>query len=183
MPLPFLALCSIIRFIEQSGRLQRIVKSLDKDLEITCIARWAMESTPEDNAYGLVFENVKNYNVPVAVNLYAPYATYSAALRIPPETLLERWATALGRPQKPVSVESGPVQAVVETGVQASLLTIPAPVWTPGRDAGPYLSAANVITKDPDTGVQNMGSYRVQVHDAKPAGLLFASKRQHGAMH
>src|SRR2546422_6510930 len=128
-----------------------------------------MESTPEDNAYGLVFENVKNYNVPVAVNLYAPYATYSAALRIPPETLLERWATALGRPQKPVSVESGPVQAVVENGVQASLLTIPAPVLTPGRDAGPYLSAANVITKDPDTRVPEVGKYQVQGSEEKQA--------------
>src|SRR5205807_512383 len=73
--------------------------------------------------------------------------------------------------------------AVVETGVEASLLTIPAPVWTPGRDAAPYLSAANVITRDPDTGVQNMGSYRVQVHDEKHAGLFFGSKMQHGAMH
>ncbi len=182
-PPPFLDLGSFLSFLEQSGRLKRVVKPVDKDWEITCIARWAMESTPEDNAYGLLFENVKNYNVPVAVNLYAPYATYSAALRIPPETLLERWAMALGQPRKPVSVESGPVQEVVETGAEASLLTIPAPVWTPGRDAGPYLSAANVITRDPDTGVQNMGSYRVQVHDEKHAGLFFGSKMQHGAMH
>jgi len=86
-PPPFLDLGSFLSFLEQSGRLKRVVKPVDKDWEITCIARWAMESTPEDNAYGLVFENVKNYNVPVAVNLYAPYATYSAALRIPPETL------------------------------------------------------------------------------------------------
>src|SRR2546428_13246461 len=101
-----------------------------------------MESTPEDNAYGLVFENVKNYNVPVAVNLYAPYATYSAALGIPPETLLERWATALGRPRKPVSVESGPVQAVGGNGGGSKPLAIPAPGWTPGRGVGPYRSAA-----------------------------------------
>src|SRR2546428_12916521 len=100
-----------------------------------------MESTPEDNAYGLVFENVKNYNVPVAVNLYAPYATYSAALGIPPETLLERWATALGRPRKPVSVESGPVQAVVGNRGEDQLLTVPAPGLTPGGGGGPVPSA------------------------------------------
>jgi len=39
-------------------------------------------------------------------------------------------------------------------GSDANLFSIPAPVWTPGRDGGPYLSAASVITKDPDTGIQ-----------------------------
>src|SRR5471030_893210 len=31
---------------------------------------------------------------------------------------------------------------------------------TPGFDSAPTLTATNVITRDPDTGVQNMGTYR-----------------------
>ncbi len=37
---------------------------------------------------------------------------------------------------------------------------LPIPVSTPGFDSAPTLTATNVITRDPETGVQNMGTYR-----------------------
>lgn len=180
---PFTELGSFLSFLEESGRLKRVRESVDKDWEIACIARWAMESTSETDAYAILFEHVKNYTVPVVVNLYASYATYATALGIIPEAVLERWARALAQPRKPVVVERAPVHEVVETESAANLLKIPAPVWTPGRDAGPYLSAANVITKDPETGVQNMGAYRIQIRSENRAGLFFGSRMQHGAIH
>ncbi len=180
---PFLDLSSFLSFLEQAGRLRRVGKPVERDWEIACIARWAMESTREENAYAILFENVKNHSVPVVVNLYASYATYAAALGVRPEALLDHWARALAQPQKPAVVEKAPVQEVVETDTEANLLKMPAPVWTPGRDVGPYLSAANVITKDPETGVQNMGAYRIQIHGENRAGLFFGSRMQHGAIH
>ena len=180
---PFLDLKSFLVFLEQSSRLRRVGAPVNKDWEIACITRWAMESTREEQAYAILFENVENHTVPVVVNIYAPHASYAAALGVAPEALLERWATAISQPRKPTLAESGPVQEVVERDLEINILTIPAPVWTPGRDAGPYLSAANVITKDPKTGVQNLGNYRVQIYDEKHAGLFFGSRMQHGAIH
>jgi 2,5-furandicarboxylate decarboxylase 1 len=179
---PFLDLQSYLRFLESAGRLRRVQAPVDKDGEIACIARWALESTPDEQSYAILFEQVKDYAVPVAVNLYASHALYASALGVSPQAVLQRWATALTAPQQTVPVESAPAQEVVET-TAASLLSIPAPVWTPGRDAGPYLSAGNVITKDPETGVQNLGNYRLQIHDPKRAGLFFGSRMQHGAIH
>ena len=37
---------------------------------------------------------------------------------------------------------------------------LPIPVSTPGFDSAPTLTATNVITKDPETGIQNHGTYR-----------------------
>jgi len=37
---------------------------------------------------------------------------------------------------------------------------LPIPVSTPGFDSAPTLTATNVITRDPETGIQNMGTYR-----------------------
>src|SRR5262249_40492567 len=37
---------------------------------------------------------------------------------------------------------------------------LPIPISTPGFDSAPTLTATNVITRDPETGVQNMGTYR-----------------------
>ena len=182
-PAPFLDLGSFLTFLEESDRLRRVRAAVDKDWEIACIARWAMESTPEEDNYGILFENVKSHSIPVTVNLYAPHSTYAAALGVPSDQILEAWAGALAQPRNPVVIEHAPVQEEVERGADANLLKLPAPIWTPGRDAGPYLSAANVITKDPETGVQNVGSYRVQIHGERQAGLFFGSKSQHGAVH
>ena len=40
------------------------------------------------------------------------------------------------------------------------LARLPVPVSTPGFDAAPYLTATLCITRDPETGIRNMGTYR-----------------------
>ncbi|HUN63398.1 MAG TPA: UbiD family decarboxylase [Candidatus Sulfotelmatobacter sp.] len=180
---PFADLRSFLAHLEHTGRLRRVAKPVDKDWEIACLARWALESTPEQNAYALLFENVKDHSGSVAVNLFSTPEMYGAALGVGAGDLLETWAKALEQPRKPMEVAQGPVFDVVHTGAQVDARKLPAPVWTPGRDGGAYLSAASVITKDPETGIQNIGIYRMQIHDDKSIGLSFASKTQHGAMH
>lgn len=180
---PFLELNSFLAFLERSGRLRRVTKSVDKDWEIACIARWAMECTAEKDAYAILFEHVQNHTIPVVVNLFSTPDMYASALGIPADQILEHWTNALERPRQPTHVPSAPVQEILHLESHADLLSIPAPVWTPGQDGGPYLSAANVITKDPETGIQNMGVYRMQVYDSGHAGLYFGGKMQHGAIH
>ena len=40
------------------------------------------------------------------------------------------------------------------------LAALPVPVSTPGFDSAPYLTATLCVTRDPDSGIQNMGTYR-----------------------
>jgi 2,5-furandicarboxylate decarboxylase 1 len=180
---PFLNLRSFLAFLEERKRLQKIGPPVDKDTELACITRWAIESTPKDQAYALLFENIIGHKVPVAVNLYPTYDLYAGALGISPGELLEHWACALEKPHSPVVVNKAPVHEVVVTGDEVNLDAMPVPVWTPGRGEGPYLAAGMVITKDRDTGVQNLASYRLQIQGPRRLGLFFGSKLQHGAMH
>ena len=60
---PFSNLGSFLQFLESTGRLKRIKATVDKDWELACISRWAIESTARENAYALLFENVKGYRV------------------------------------------------------------------------------------------------------------------------
>src|SRR5438067_635606 len=181
--IPFLDLRSFVDFLDHSHRLKRVRQEVDKDWQIACISRWAVESMHGNNGYALMFENVKNHTDAVVVNLYFNYEIYAAALGIQADGVLEHWAGALAHTYKSVLTTHAAVQEVVRTAGKCDLLEIPAPVWTPGRDAGPYLSAANVITKDPDTGIQNVGNYRIQIHESKRAGLFFGTEAQHGAIH
>ena len=45
------------------------------------------------------------------------------------------------------------------------------PTWTVEHDPGPFFTSPFVITKDPDTGVQNMGNYRGQVKARRRLGM------------
>ena len=48
---------------------------------------------------------------------------------------------------------------------------LPVPISTPGWDNGPYLTTSAFVTKDPDTGVQNLGNYRAQVKAPRRLGM------------
>ena len=50
---------------------------------------------------------------------------------------------------------------------------LPVPISTPGFDNGPYLTSANWVTKDPDTGIFNIGNYRSQIKAPNRNGGLF----------
>lgn len=183
MSAPFQDLGSFLTHLERAGRLHRITCAVDKDSELACVVRWFIESFPPSEARALLFENVTGYSVPVAVNLYPTHDFYADALGVAADHVLEHWARALENPLSPALVADGPAQEVVQTGSDATVNEIPIPTWTPGRDAGAYFSAGHVITKDPATGIQNLGSYRLQIHSPGRIGVFFGSKLQHGAMH
>ena len=48
---------------------------------------------------------------------------------------------------------------------------LPVPISTPGWDNAPYLSAGHYITKDPDSGIQNVGNYRGQLKAPRRLGM------------
>ena len=74
---------------------------------------------------------------------------------------------------------SAPVTQVTESGAGVNLLRFPVPLWHDG-DGGRYIGTGDcVITKDPDSGWVNVGTYRVMIHDAASTGL-YISPGKHG---
>ena len=57
-------------------------------------------------------------------------------------------------------------------GPGRGLAALPIPISTPGFDAAPYLTATCVITRDPDTGVQNIGTYRGHLKAPTRLGMM-----------
>ena len=56
------------------------------------------------------------------------------------------------------------------------LKLLPVPISTPGFDAAPYLTATLCVTKDPETGIQNMGTYRGALKATDRLGVRMASR-------
>jgi 4-hydroxy-3-polyprenylbenzoate decarboxylase len=86
------------------------------------------------------------------------------------------------RPIPPEEVKDGPVFENVRRGDEVDMTVFPAPKWHPD-DGGRYIGTGSFdITRDPDDGWVNLGTYRVMVHDARRLGY-YISPGKHGRMH
>jgi 4-hydroxy-3-polyprenylbenzoate decarboxylase len=180
----FTDLQDYIKQLEAAGDLRRVAAEVDAELEITEIAdRLVKQGGP-----ALLFERVKDSPYPLAINLFGTLQRTCCALgvtrlddiaariesfipRAAPDTLVDKmkllWSMKDLKNFQPRAVRSGPCQEVVER--EGRLLAgLPVLKCWP-KDAGRFITLPLVITKHPETGVQNMGMYRMQVIDERRA--------------
>jgi UbiD family decarboxylase len=149
--------------LEQRGLVRRVSEEVDPAWEIGCMVKWGYQALPEKDRFGLLFDNVKGTNIGVATGaLGASEEAYAIALGVETGEINAKWEHALLNPVAPVTIEEAPCHDVVLEGSDIDLGLLPVPTWTPGKDAGPYVTAI-VVTRDADTDVQNYGVYRTQV--------------------
>ena len=158
--------------LETAGLVQRIDQEVNKDTEMHPLVRWQYRGgVPEGDHKAFVFTNVvdakgRKFDMPVVVGALAgSREIYRLGLRVEADQVGDIWRRAMGNPIEPVLVESAMCQEVVLEGDDLigegnGLDALPVPISTPGFDSAPYLTAGNFVTKDPETGVQNMGTYR-----------------------
>ncbi len=181
--MPYADLREFLKKLESCGKLHRIAKPVDKDWEIAAVAKVAFESIPEPRRPALMFEQVKGFEMPLVLGvLGGSRAIYCLALECELKDLHKKWGDAERRPIAPVRVAQGPVQEKVFRGEQVNLLKLPIPTWTVGQDPAPYVTSGYVITNDPDTGIRNVGVYRIQLKGANKLGL-FINYLQGGREH
>ena len=158
--------------LKEKGLLLTIDRPIDKDSELHPLVRWQyVGGVEEHERRAFLFTNVvdgrgRRYKFPVVVGAFAGNREiYCIGMRTPADKVQAKWDHAIANPLPPRIVERAPCQEVVIEGEALKgegngLDSLPIPVSTPGYDSAPTLTATNVITKDPDTGVQNHGTYR-----------------------
>ena len=81
-----------------------------------------------------------------------------------------------------VFVDDGPVMENVVEGGDVDVEAFPTPLWH-DQDGGRYIGTGSYnVTRDPDTGWINIGTYRVMIHDRKSVGF-YISPGKHGRIH
>src|SRR3990172_807310 len=98
------------------------------------------------------------------------------------EGINRKWDQALEKPIPPRIVKSGPCKENILMGDKVDIRKLPVPIWTVGEDPGPFFTSPYVITKDPETGVRNVGTYRMEVKGPNKTGFLIG-KVQDAAWH
>jgi 2,5-furandicarboxylate decarboxylase 1 len=168
--------------LEAAGRLRRINTPVNPVFELASISRYA-QLDPELSKDALLFENVLGAHTRVLANSFGRRDTVAIAMGIEPSELLRRGVEALDRPIPPRRVESAPCQEIVERAPDLSLETLGV-CQNSEQDGGRYITAGVHITRNPDTGVLNVGLQRNQVHSADTLGIWMAPThmRQHYAL-
>ncbi len=169
--------------LEKAGRLFHVKAEVDKDWEIACVTRQTAGLPPQER-YAIQFDRIRGHQTPVVVGaIGASRDIYALALGIQAGEIHERWLHALRHPVEPRMTTTAPCQEHVERDGQVDLQKFPVPIWTPTKDGGPYFSAGCVVMKDPETGIQNVGIYRLMVHSSNLLGVLIVPAKHSGIIY
>ncbi|MGH7531134.1 MAG: UbiD family decarboxylase domain-containing protein, partial [Gemmatimonadales bacterium] len=172
--------------LDAAGELVRVARPVAVDREITEIADRCMKSGHGGPALLFTQPTLRQggaSRLPLAVNLFGSERRMATALGVDcldhigdriaellqmkvPDSLMGKLAMLprLVEVAKfpPRTVSRPPAQETVVRGADIDLERLPIPVCWP-QDGGPYITLGGVITRDPVTGVRNVGMYRVQV--------------------
>ena len=185
-----------IEKLESAGELKRVKTQVDSNLEIAEVLRRTMYN----NGPAILFENVKDHNMPVLGNAFGSMRRLQIGLemddfteigqRIVDMTKMEVPSGFLNKIKKlpelskmgevfPKLEKSGPVTEVIEDAPSFGKIPI---LKTWHKDAGRFITLGLVATKHPETGVRNLGVYRMQIIDDIHA-LMHWQKHKRGAHH
>ena len=177
-----------LRLLEERGLLVRIDRPICKDPELHPLVRWQFQGgIDEADRRAFLFTNVhgadgRKYDMPVVVGaLAANPEIYATGMGVPVGEIGDVWTRGMDHPIAPVAITDPPCQQVVMTGDDLTrpgggLASLPVPISTPGFDAAPYFTATLCVTKDPETGVRNMGTYRAGLKALDRLGVRMASR-------
>jgi 4-hydroxy-3-polyprenylbenzoate decarboxylase len=174
--------------LDRRGLLRRVERPTNKDTEVMPLVRWQFRGLDAAQRTGWLFDNLtdsrgRSFDASVAVAILgASPQVYAAAMGVnAPDEIAAKWLFAQQHPVPPITVAAADAAVKENIITGADLLDsggvdrFPVTVTNPGSDASAYFSAPIWITKDPETGVYNAGTYRVMVKAADRLGVLMLS--------
>jgi 4-hydroxy-3-polyprenylbenzoate decarboxylase len=169
--------------VEQMGELVRVDQPVDRDEEMSAIAYLAAKQDPSP---AVLFDRVSGFeDSPIGAsclwNILGPSMRRIAiSLEEAPDTptveLIRRTKDKMKRrlPPREVPASEAPVFENTVTGEDIDLNQLPIPRHWP-LDGGRYAGTGDaVITRDPDTGNINIGTYRMMLQGESEVGLYLS---------
>ncbi len=155
---------SYMEALEEAGLLKHVTAPVDLKHEIGAIAARSLEQ----GGPALVFENIKGYEgMPLVVNLVSNNKQLGLAFGTEPDEakIYEKLVQGMKNRIPSRIVQSGPVKEEIQHGDEVDVYKFPTPWWHE-HDGGQFIATtAGLITRDPNTGILNMGSYRCMIKD------------------
>lgn len=153
--------------LKEMGRLKTVNRPVELVFELAAVGKKA------DGQFAVKFNNVTGFSMPVVTNLAGDRELFATALNSTTEEMVQKFGKAVENPVACTIVpkEQAPVKETVILEDIDLQKFLPAPVHHK-RDGGPYITAAILLAKHPDTGVRNVSIHRLQVLGPDKLGVL-----------
>ncbi len=179
-----MTLQSLVKTLQKKKQLKRITEEVDPELEISEITQRVFRN----GGPALLFEHVRGASIPVLTNLFGREERVEMLIGKPVEELASLISDLLNtefptslkgsltllpklknlKAMIPKKVSTPPCQEVIKR--DPNLFSLPILKTWPG-DAGRFITLPQVVTKDPETGMRNVGMYRLQVFGENTTGM------------
>lgn len=171
--------------LDRNGELLRVSKSVKLDCEIAEITRAEQHGSISRRA--LLFESIDGHpGARVATNLFGTIGRIARAAGLPKNTTIAELSrhvrSAFMRPVPPAITQIWEQPRTIFEAGSLDLTKLAVPRWS-DKDAGPYIGTWHIVaTRDPSSGVHNVGVYRMQV-TGPSSTTLSVSPQSHCARH
>ncbi|MBI4487927.1 MAG: UbiD family decarboxylase [Deltaproteobacteria bacterium] len=162
----FQDLREFLQLLQREGEVLTVATELSCDQEVSAAVREVEEKTGK----ALYLSQVSNYSFPLLGNLLGDRRRVALAFGNPPD-LLSLYGERRKELIPPTRVPDGPVREVVHSHDIDLPRLLPALIHHEG-DAGPYLTSAIAVARDPETGKLSCGIHRVQLKGGNKIGVL-----------
>ncbi len=171
MKKPYDDLRSFVMDLDKSGEIIKIGSELSPLFEIASALRFLDRRTDK----AILFKKVKGYKVPVVGNLFQSPRIIAKAFGLKDsEKLIEEYEKRSSIRIKPEIKRSAAVKDVIIKN-DIDILKVMPVLTHHQRDAGPYLSSAVTISRDPETGLRGMGIHRIQIKGKNRIGIFLGT--------
>ena len=166
---------SFLDVLRANGELIDIDRPIDLYVDV---ARALKQSNVIDGPAMQFLQTGKAF--PLIGGVYSTRAKALLAFEATEETILAKILHGLDHPLDPVMVtDHAPVHDVVLTGDDIDITAFPIPTYSP-EDGGPYITPGIVVSKDPETGVCDIGHYRFMLIDKNTLSFFAQSFHRFG---
>lgn len=149
-----------------SLRGQGMMKTVDREIDI----REAAEIINENHRFATYFSKIKDYEFSLVGNCVSNTRMLSLALGCEERQMLQEYKKRLDVKVEPRIVQKGPCQEVVKIGDEVDIADLPIHLQHE-YDGAPYISAAVLVAKDPETQIRNFGIYRLMYRSKNQTGI------------
>ncbi len=172
--MPFQDFRDFLDALRNAGELLELDRPVSPLLEVAK----AMKKSASVEGPALVFKN-NGTTFPLVGGVYNTRAKSLLALQTTEKDAFDRVLRGMAARIPPVVVADGPVHENVLTGDAIDTSKLPICKYSPD-DGGRYITAGIVVSKDPETGIPDIGNYRFEVVDKQTLTFLALPNHRFG---
>lgn len=173
--MPYQDMRAFLETLKNAGELVEIARpvALKYDVAKALAKAGAMQGP------ALVFTQTGT-DFPLVAGLYGNRRLALMAFEATEKTIHEKVLEGINHQVAPVDFKgTPPCQEVVLSGDSIDVTKLPVPIYSP-KDGGPYITAGIVVSENLETGVPDIGNYRMQIHGPRELGVFSAPNHRFG---